>query len=54
MHNARLEGQEEGRAEGEEAMAIRIAKEMLAEGAEIQFISRVTKLTEDALLKLQI
>jgi predicted transposase/invertase (TIGR01784 family) len=61
-HQARMEyvmqeglakGRAEGKAEGAETEAIRIAKEMLEEGAEIQFISRVTKLSEEALRKLR-
>ena len=49
FQNGLLEGKQEGLLEGK----IETAKEMLAEGMEAEFISRMTKLPESQILQLR-
>ena len=47
------EGREEGREEGEKNKTIEIAKEMLKNGADINFVKKCTKLSEKEIQKIQ-
>ena len=57
FQNGLLEGEEKGKQagllEGEQKGKIETAKEMLAEGMEAEFISRMTKLPESQILELR-
>jgi predicted transposase/invertase (TIGR01784 family) len=48
----RLEGKQEGRLEGSRKKAIEIAKNALAEGASVEFVSKITGLDTDTIKKL--
>ena len=53
LKGARLEGIEEGKKEGEKNKSIEIAKNMLKEGSDIEFISKVTNLDIDTIRNIQ-
>ena len=53
IKEALAEKEAEGKAEGEINMAMQIAKNLLKEGASIDFIKKVTGLDEDTIKRLQ-
>ena len=52
LGTAKLEGLEQGRAEGEHAMAVEIARKMKRKGASVAEIQELTGLSEDMIIKL--
>ena len=53
LHRILDQGKEEGKEEGRQEGRIEIAKKMLEQGADIEFIHAVTELSKEAILSLQ-
>ncbi len=49
----RLQGRQEGNQEGKQELTHQIATKLLAEGADVDFASRITGMSKDALIQLQ-